>query len=271
MYVLTRNTERFVLILTLVLIFFNNVHAGNLYNVVIISIDALHPDALRRAEIPTLQQLMESGAYTLDGHSTDPPKTLIAHTAMFTGMNPAENGKKGNSWQPGQARVGRPTIFDSARSYGFRTGYFYSKQKLGYLINAAVDAHEWSRENSIGLAEAFIKTPGPHFMFLHVSGLDEVGPQYGWLSPEYLEELFYIDDYLSSLVDSIKGEKNFLIVITSDHAGHDKIHGSQHPEDYRLPLIISSDTVPVRNYLGISFSVTDLKNIIENLLQEGSF
>ncbi len=181
-----------VMAFAIIFLFGAAVQSGGLKNVVIISIDALHPDALNKTPVPTLQKLMKSGAYTLDGRSTNPPKTLISHTAMFTGMKPAENGKTDNSWKPGQARIDKTTIFNDARSHGFRTGYFYSKKKLGYLVNDAVDMHEWSLDDAIDLAEAFIKTPGRHFVFLHVSGLDFVGPEYGWLSPEYMEELSYI-------------------------------------------------------------------------------
>ncbi len=241
-----------------------------LNNVIIISIDALHPDALRQAKIPTLSKLMQSGAYTLDGRSTEPPKTLIAHTAMFTGMAPGENGKVDNDWITGEATVQKPTIFDSAQRNGFKTGYFYSKEKLGYLVNNAVDVHEWSRDSAIDSAGIFIKTPGRHFVFLHVSGLDQVGPESGWLSPAYIEELSYIDDYLSSLIELISVDKNYLIIVTSDHAGHGKIHGSHHPEDYRLPLVVCSDAVPINQYQNISFSVFDLKKMLGDLLQNDS-
>ena len=97
-----------------------------------------------------------------------------------------------------------------------------------------------------------------------------MGPEYGWLSPAYIEELSYIDDYLSSLVELISGEKNYLIIITSDHAGHEKIHGGHHPEDYRLPLVVSSDVVSVKRLKNISFSVVDVKKMIEDFLQNES-
>ena len=239
----------------------------SLNNVVIISVDALHPEALQQAKIPTLSKLMQSGAYTLKGRSTEPPKTLIAHTAMFTGMAPGENGKVDNDWVPGEATVQESTIFDSARRNGFKTGYFYTKEKLGYLVNDAVNIHEWSRDNAIDLAGVFIKTPGRHFVFLHVSGLDQVGPEYGWLSPEYIEELSYIDAYLSSLIELLIDEKNYLIIVISDHAGHEKVHGSDHPQDYRLPLIVCSDTVSVKRFQGIPFSVIELKKSLEDLVE----
>lgn len=237
--------------------------ANALQNVLIISIDALHPEALRAGDLPTLQRVMRQGAYTMAGQSTDPPLTLIAHTAMFTGLSPNASGKQDNRWQPGESTVSRPTIFNSAKIGGYRTGYYYSKQKLGYLVNEAVDDTQWSKDNAIDLAEAFMDGPGPHFVFLHVSGLDQVGPEFGWLSPEYLEELSYIDDAFSPLIAKIEKRKHFLIVITSDHAGHGRIHGSRHPEDYRLPLVIYADGMDFSAYQDAAYTVTDLKKILD--------
>jgi len=84
------------LICILIILMAGSIYAQPLNHVLIISIDALHPDALQRARIPTIAKLMQTGAYTLDGRSTEPPKTLIAHTAMFTGLRPEQNGKMDN-------------------------------------------------------------------------------------------------------------------------------------------------------------------------------
>ena len=242
--------------------------AEQLSNVLIISIDALHPDVLQQTKIPTISKLIKSGTYTLDGRSTVPPKTLIAHKAMLTGLSPEESGKVDNDWMPGETTVKNDTIFDDAKSNGFKTGYFFSKEKLGYLVNNAVDVHEWSQDGAIDSADAFIKTTGRHFVFLHISGLDQMGPQYGWLSPEYLEELSFIDDYLSSLVKTAIDKRNYLVIITSDHAGHGKIHGSDHPEDYRLPLIVCSDTAAVKQAKNQLFSIADFRKKLEGMINE---
>ncbi len=108
--------------------------------------------------------MVESGTYTLKGRSTDPPKTLIAHTAMFTGMSPEKNGKTDNSWMPGQGAIEKPTIFNSAKSNKYQTGYFYSKQKLGYLVNDAIDVHRLSRDNAIDLAK-HLSRPRVHIFY----------------------------------------------------------------------------------------------------------
>ena len=242
-------------------------NAASLKNVIIISIDALHPAALNAGATPTIYQEMKEGRYTLEGYSTNPPKTLISHTAMFTGLTPDKNGKMDNQWQSGEPTINRKTIFDSAKRHGFKTGYFYSKEKLGYLINDAVDIHRWSREDAIDLAEAFVGKPGPNFVFLHVSGLDFVGPEFGWLSAEYMEELSYIDEYLTPLVRLMREQKNYLIIITSDHGGHDKIHGSQHLDDFRLPFIAHSDIMKLKNIQNTRYSVAELKDVLDRVLK----
>jgi len=226
------------------IIFFGAVasNAASLQNVVIISIDALHPAALNAETTPTIYREMRQGAYTLDGRSTNPPKTLISHTAMLTGLGPDKSGRLDNQWQPGEPTIECKTIFNSAKQNGFQTGFYYSKQRLGYLVNEAVDVYRWSRDDAIDLAEAFVRK-------------------------EYLEELSYIDEYLAPLIISVKEQKNYLIIITSDHAGHDKIHGSQHPEDYKLPFIINSDTMKFNKFQNIRYSVTDLKNIVDGILK----
>ena len=242
--------------------------AATLKNVVIISIDALHPAALGPKTTPMIYRVMTEGTYTLEGRSTKPPKTLISHSAMFTGVGPDKGGHVSNQWQPGEPTINRPTIFDSAKEKGFSTGYFYSKQKLGYLVNRAVDIHKWSPEGAIYQAELVVTKPGRHFVFLHVSGLDQIGPEYGWLSQEYLEELSYIDDYLTPLIQSLEEQKNYLLIITSDHAGHDKIHGSGHPEDFRLPFVIHSDRISFENIQKSKYEVTDLKGMLEKILHQ---
>ena len=57
-------------------------------------------------------------------------------------------------------------------------------------------------------------------------------------------------------------------MVTSDHAGHAKVHGTDHPEDYKLPLVLYSDTVPVKDFQDIYFSIIDFKEIIEPLIKD---
>jgi predicted AlkP superfamily pyrophosphatase or phosphodiesterase len=252
-------------ILCLGLLFAAPGFARDIETVLIVSIDALHPDALSIKTSPGLHALMQPGHYTLEGNSVDPPKTLIAHTAMMTGLAPEKNGKRDNDWKPGMPQVARPTLFDDAKRHGFVTAFYYAKPKLGYLVSHAVDEHALARDDGIDLARAFFRKSGKRFVFLHVSGLEDAGTDYGWLSPEYLDELSYIDLALAPLLEAVSKRGAYLIVVTSDHAGHGRMHGTSHPDDFRIPLIISGERdlppLPPGIYL-----ITGLRGMVQQIL-----
>jgi predicted AlkP superfamily pyrophosphatase or phosphodiesterase len=254
-------------ILCLGLLFAVPGYARDIETVLIVSIDALHPDALSEKTSPALYALMRPGCYTLEGKSVDPPKTLIAHTAMMTGLAPADNGKQDNDWKPGMPKVTKATLFDDAKRRGYRTAFYYAKQKLGYLVTGAVDEHALARDDGVDRARAFFKANSKRFVFLHVSGLEDAGTESGWLSPDYLDELGYIDMALGPLLADVRQHGTHVIVVTSDHAGHDRLHGTTYPDDYKLPLMIASDrdlpSLPLGPYL-----ITGLRNLVQKILAD---
>lgn len=238
--------------------------------VLIVSIDALHPDALTKGISPVLGGLMKQGRYTLAGQSVDPPKTLIAHTALFTGLEPSASGKTDNNWKPGEPRVAKFTIFDAAKRIGYRTAFFYSKPKLGYLVNGAMDEHAMEPDDGVNRAREFIGKKGAGFVFLHLSGLGYEGSEYGWLSKEYLETFAEIDRSLAPLFDDLRKRGRYLIIVSSDQRGHDKLLGTSHPDDYRLPLIVISDVVVCSVIQDKPYRVTELKSLVERSITTGS-
>ncbi len=236
-------------------------------SVLIISIDALHPNALGVDTTKTIHRLMDKGVFTLNGKSTTPPLTLLSHAAMFSGLGPGDGGRTENIWKPGQTQIGDITIFNDAKTVGFFTGFFYSKEKLGYLISNAVDQYKLESDFSVENAIEFFEISNTKkFCFLHISGLDRTGPAEGWMSDGYMEELFFIDESITPLIDLLMDRKDYLIVVTSDHAGHDKIHGSQHPDDSKLPLVMVSDLAVLTEYQSIGYHVTQLKHMLMKIL-----
>jgi predicted AlkP superfamily pyrophosphatase or phosphodiesterase len=233
--------------------------------VLIVSIDALHPAALGEQTSPALHRLMRSGHYTLEGRSVTPPLTLIAHTAMMTGLSPKESGKQDNDWKPGMAQVSRETLLDVAGQHGFQTAFFYAKQKLGYLISPAVVEHALARDDGIDRARVFFGKPGRSFVFLHVSGLEDAGAESGWLSRDYFDELTHIDQTLAPLFTQVSQRGAYLIIVTSDHAGHDRQHGTGHADDFRMPVIMAANR-PLPTLAPGVFHITSLKSVVEKML-----
>lgn len=103
------------------------------------------------------------------------------------------------------------------------------------------------------------------FAFLHVSGLEWAGGDSGWLSREYLDELTAIDAGLAPLFDEVRRRGTYAVVVTSDHAGHEKQHGTQHPEDYKLPLIVAGNVAQLPRLPKGIWPVTGLRLLVRKL------
>jgi len=106
----------------------------------------------------------------------------------------------------------------------------------------------------------------PSFVFLHVSGLEFIGMKKGWMSPEYMTTLKDIDARLKPIIDLIEKKGRFVLIVTSDHAGHGLLHGTDHPDDFRLPFIFHSDTVKMPEIQDADYTTTMLKGIVDKLI-----
>ena len=62
-------------------------------------------------------------------------------------------------------------------------------------------------------------------------------------------------------------QQNTTLIITSDHAGHDRIHASDHPEDFKIPLIIYSDMADFSSLQDQSYATYELRKILSRLLK----
>jgi len=63
-------------------------------------------------------------------------------------------------------------------------------------------------------------------------------------------------------------QKNTTLIITSDHAGHDRIHASDHPEDFKIPLIIYSDMADFSSLQDQPYTTCELRKILSRVLKK---
>jgi predicted AlkP superfamily pyrophosphatase or phosphodiesterase len=219
-------------------------------HVVIVSVDALRPDAIARYHARTLQRLMREGAYTLDARTILPSKTLPSHTSMLTGVEPAVHGI---TWNTDSSRTKQvlavPTVFELAHAAGFGTAAFFSKakfhhlQKAGTLDYTQAPAHTWAPWGARRTSEDaawYIRHRAPNLVFVHLGEPDYAGHAVGFMTPVYGENVRIADRAVARVVaaaDDAYGRGGYTLIVTADHGGHGHNHGSADPRDVTIPWI----------------------------------
>lgn len=210
--------------------------------VILISIDGMRPDGFLQCGNPFIEEMMHLGSYTLEGRTIFPSVTLPCHMAMFHSVPAERHGISTNIYTP----MVRPLngLFEQIAMMGGVSAMYYGWESLrdvarpgslkfsGY-INAYTEA---SSDTSLtDLALARIKESHPDFVFLYMVETDEKGGHdHGWMTPEYL-------DVISTAIGNVKrvleacGDE-YTVIVTADHGGHDRGHGSDAREDMTIPL-----------------------------------
>lgn len=241
--------------------------APNIARVLIVSFDGLRPDAIQAAEMENLMSLMENGAYTLTAQTVFPSLTLPSHASMLVGTCPAKHIVRWNEYVPENGFALGTDIFDLAQSAGLRTVFVAGKEKLRHVTEPAstdffgfVDMTDKIRD-SISLETMAIEEirKGFDVMFMHFPDGDLAGHADGWLSNEQLLAYKLDDKSLGLLIEVLISRDLYddtLIIITSDHGGHDTTHGSDIPEDLTIPWVISGPRI-VRSELATQVYTMD--------------
>jgi predicted AlkP superfamily pyrophosphatase or phosphodiesterase len=244
-------------------------------HVFIISIDGGKPAALNRSDMPVLQKLAVEGACTWTAQTIYPSITLPSHTSMLTGVAPEKHRILWNTWKPKAGVVQVPTIFSEARRQGLSTAMFVGKEKFRHLLQpGTVDEFDFDRAQAnevvtavVGQlapmksdtvparivarhAAAYILRQQPALCFIHFTDTDDAGHRYGWGSPQQFRAFADVDAALREVLEAIERAgivQQSVLIITADHGGHRKTHGSRRPDDMNIPWIAWGRNVK-RNY-----------------------
>jgi predicted AlkP superfamily pyrophosphatase or phosphodiesterase len=221
-------------------------------HVMIISIDGLRPDAIEQFGPPTLQRLMREGSYSRDAQTVLPSTTLPSHTSMLTGVDVDVHGVTFNSDTDANLNpLEVPTVFSLAHAAGFRTAAFFGKSKLQYLhlprtldyVRSLDGRIAWtgSAKRTVDDVERHLGTASPNLVFIHLAETDYAGHFFGWMGRSYARAVGHVDQAVALLLDHATarfGEGQYTVIVTADHGGHGRTHGTADPADTTIPWIV---------------------------------
>jgi predicted AlkP superfamily pyrophosphatase or phosphodiesterase len=223
-------------------------------HLILFMLDGLRPDALPRSPTPTIDALVDQGAYTWQAQTVRPSVTLPCHASMMYGVLPSRHGIVSNDWTP--IRPPLSGLFEVAHRAGLETAAFYCWEPLRDLFPLGIldtacyrrmgePAGEIDRE--IGtVAAAHIARRQPALSFVYLNALDAAGHRYGWMSAEYLQAVTEADQTVGLVLDAVRAAGNLAqttCLMLADHGGHELNHEEGVAADLTIPWILSGPGV----------------------------
>ena len=224
-------------------------------HVVIVGVDGLSPDGIRKADTPTLHRMMKSGASTLHARAVMPTVSSPNWASMIMGAGPEQHGITTNDWEPDKFEIAPtvtgpggifPTIFSLIREQrpGAQIGCFHDWDGFSRLFDrkaADVVEHCKGPVQTTEHAIAYLRAKRPDFLFIHLDHVDAAGHHEGHGTPAYYKAVTEADRLIGSVLKALDETgiaEQTVVIVTSDHGGKGKGHGGATMAEIEIPWII---------------------------------
>lgn len=209
----------------------------------LILVDGMRPDALEK--LPQAQRMRERSAYTMRARTVMPSVTLPCHMSLFHSVDPARHGTTTNTYAP-QVRPVKG-LCEVLSANGKTCAFFYNWEELRDLSRPSSLAFSYFcsgpslgfyKTNRMVTDAAIACLTGNHvdFAFLYLGYADAAGHQSGWMSDAYAKAVESSWAEIERIVNVLPDD--YTVIVTADHGGHDRTHGTELPEDMTVPLFL---------------------------------
>lgn len=226
-------------------------------HVILMGFDGWSSTSFEASNMPYLKSIINGSASSFKKRSVLPTSSACNWASMFKGAGPEAHGyNEWNSRKPSfpptavNEKGEFPNIFSVLKeNYPYaETGYFYQWEGMKYLFDLRnvnlVKQFPTSTLGSDEMSETaieYIRKAKPALLAIIWDYPDVIGHSSGWDSLQFQEELSHLDSFIEETVKVCKEIGIYdqtLIIITSDHGGHSKTHGTINPSDLETPLIL---------------------------------
>lgn len=207
----------------------------------VILVDGMRPDAL--IDIPEVEEFKASSSYCLNSQTVMPSVTLPCHMSLFHSVDPSRHGTTTNTYAPQVRPIdGICEVLNAAKK---KCAMFYNWHQLRdlarpgtlvheYFFAGRLEGYEVANPKVTDAAIEYIRDYRPDFAFLYLGWPDAAGHGYGWMGEEYMHSIKESWKCIKKVSDSLDDE--YAVIVTADHGGHDRSHGTDMPEDMLIPI-----------------------------------
>lgn len=212
--------------------------------ILLILVDGMRPDAA--VQVSKAQDFMKEAASCLNAATVMPSVTLPCHVSLFHSVDPMRHGTTTNTYAP-QVRPIRG-LCEVLAANGKTSAFFYNWEELRdltrpgsltysyYCKGGSVEGFAETDDTLTDAAITYLRDNNVDFTFLYQGYVDNAGHEYGWMGEQYMYSVEKSWNNIERIVKELEGE--YTVIVTADHGGHDRTHGSDLAEDMTIPLMI---------------------------------
>jgi len=252
--------------------------------VLLLLADGMRPDFVLDCGNSFVGEFLKESVYTMEGQTVMPSVTLPCHMSLFHSVPPDRHGILSNTWAP-QVRPVKG-LCEVLRESEKKCGFFYDWEELRDLSRPAnltqsyfLRGYDYTYEKTmVWTTENVIKCLNKNdldFMFVYFGLPDSAGHGTGFTSPEYKDAVKSVWDNIKLIKEALPEEYN--MIVTADHGGHGRGHGSDCPEDMTIPVIfngsafdkIDAGKIRTANIIDIAPTITGIMGVKKDSDWEG--
>lgn len=242
-------------------------------HVILVGIDGAG-NFYRHTEAPTIRRIMAEGAGTDYCLTTVPTDSAQCWGSMLMGVSARLHGLHNDKLSAAKGTLAtdeHPTLFRMIREAmpDARLGSFSNWRPINYgLVDDPATVLDSDEDEALtDRICAYVKAEKPTFLFIQLDSVDGAGHTHGYGLPGHLSQITVADGYAARIEEAAREAgilEDTLFIITTDHGGYGRGHGTDTDEEKWVFVAMKGKTV---NRGPISFmQVKDFPAIITHAL-----
>ncbi len=239
--------------------------------VVLVVLDGLRPDAVRRFDLWQFARLAQRGASTYSAQTVAPSVTACAMASLLTGAAPERHGLQSERFHIPRPRGSLHPMPKQLAAHSLPTSMFITQvpflfgglaQRIASMLGVGEAKFTGRGANDVlRAATRQLESQRSGLIAMHWPDADRAGHAHGWMSPEYGMAAGAMDEALGRLMKMIDlDDPSTLLIALADHGGGGatlKHHDSAHPLDRTIPIVLAGGAVRTGD-LGDGVSLQDV-------------